>query len=710
MASFVSPGVYVIEKDLSDYPVALNPSVVGLVGFANQGPINKATLVTSQQGLLTTFGNPSESITGQALEGGTEILETTNSMYFVRCSDSATAKDASSTVQMGSCPAFALSAGSYGVDHPLYLSIQVNVDGTNVYSTPKKFNIPAGTSTGTSPSQAAALKSVIGGSLDGAGVGYYFDSTDTTTGWVAAGYAGSSVVLTASAYYNADRVGGGAVAGGDGDTAGLFEVDPSGGNAAAASSIDATGIHIVSTGGTTLYPTTTFGYSVQSLYPGIGYNEGTNTDGTTSGFSTQVLKTGGINTNVSINKEGAAEESFRMSLVASGSFAEDQLNTGSTDLKSQYVKGYFTYQGSDAGVTALTNFQDQLSSNFVGARINGGNGTLYVGTRPVGQAAGGDDLSGINPRFCKFIEGTYTLAGGANGTEEDTQLIGTVAEKTGLYALDDDTLNISMGAVPGIATQTVQNALVSLAETSQNFLAVVSPPEGLNSVQQAIDWSNGQSDERTAALASNFAAVYWSWVKTFDVIAQKDRYYDPCIFAIRQMAYTDDIGEPWFAPAGVVRGRLTKPTEVEVSVNQGDRDSMYSGGNIVNPIVNFPQQGIMIFGQRTAQRTPTALDRVNVRRLLIIIRKTLLASTRRFVFEPNDAITWEKIVNVVNPLLDDILRRRGLVDYKIVCDETTNTPVRVDRNELWCKILLKPTKTAEIVVFELNLTNQSATL
>ena len=322
----------------------------------------------------------------------------------------------------------------------------------------------------------------------------------------------------------------------------------------------------------------------------------------------------------------------------------------------------------------------------------------------------GSGVASVNPRFCKFKEGTYTLTGGTNGDEGATELIGTVADKTGIYALDDDTLNISLGAVPGIATQTVQNALISLAETSQNYLAVVAPPEGLTSVQQAIDWSNGQSDERTAAIASNYAAIYWPWVKTFDVVAQKDRYYDPAIFAIRQMAYTDEVGEPWFAPAGVVRGRLTKPTEVEVSVNQGDRDSMYSGGNVVNPIVNFPQQGIMIFGQRTAQRNPTALDRVNVRRLMIIIRKQLLASTRRFVFEPNDATTWEKIVNVVNPMLDDIARRRGLVDYKVICDETTNTSVRVDRNELWCKVLLKPTKSAEIVVFELNLTNQSATL
>ena len=146
-----------------------------------------------------------------------------------------------------------------------------------------------------------------------------------------------------------------------------------------------------------------------------------------------------------------------------------------------------------------------------------------------------------------------------------------------------------------------------------------------------------------------------------------------------------------------------------MSVNQGDRDSMYSGGNVVNPIVKFPQQGIMIFGQRTAQRNPTALDRINVRRMLIVIRKSLLASTRRFVFEPNDATTWEKVVNVVNPMLDDIRRRRGITDYKVVCDETVNTPVRVDRNELWCKVLIKPTKAAEIVIFELNLTSQSAT-
>jgi len=139
---------------------------------------------------------------------------------------------------------------------------------------------------------------------------------------------------------------------------------------------------------------------------------------------------------------------------------------------------------------------------------------------------------------------------------------------------------------------------------------------------------------------------------------------------------------------------LTKPVEVEVKLTQGERDVMYSDGNVINPIVSFPQQGITIFGQRTAQRTASSLDRVNIRRLMIYLRKVILSATRRFVFEPNDRFTWAQIEGVLNPFLDDIARRRGISEFRVVCDDSVNTPVRVDRNELWCKVLLKPTKTA----------------
>jgi hypothetical protein len=272
MASFVSPGVYVIEKDLSDYPVSINPSVVGVVGFADQGPINKATLITSQERLIQTFGNPNESITGQGLEGSIEILETTNSMYFVRCSDADTAADASATVIIGSCPSFRVSAGDYGTSASVYFKVQVNVDGKDQYPEPKGFAVPAGTSIGSASSQATALISVFGGGLDGTPIGSFYGSSDTANGWVTAGYAGSGVVLTASSYSDSTYAT---------PLSALQIVTPSGGvesEIQASTTVSITGIDILSTG-----VASSLAYSVQSLYPGRGYNEGANTDGTTSG-------------------------------------------------------------------------------------------------------------------------------------------------------------------------------------------------------------------------------------------------------------------------------------------------------------------------------------------------------------------------------------------------------------------------------------------
>ena len=137
---------------------------------------------------------------------------------------------------------------------------------------------------------------------------------------------------------------------------------------------------------------------------------------------------------------------------------------------------------------------------------------------------------------------------------------------------------------------------------------------------------------------------------------------------------------------------------------------MYSGGNVINPVVNFAQQGITIFGQRTSQRSTSATNRINVRRMLIAIRKAILAGTRQYAFEPNDVFTWNKVKGSLDPYLSQIQRRRGITEFRVVCDETVNTPARVEKGELWTKIILKPTKTAEILVFEVNLTTQSAQL
>ena len=701
MTSFVSPGTYVIEKDNSNYPVSINPSVVGLVGFATQGPVNDLTLITSQEQLLTTFGDPAETIPGQGLEGALEILEATNTLYFVRAADADQAAEASGSIDIGGCPAVAVSADSYGLDGgtDIYFDVQVSIDGVDVYTTPKQFDVPAGT-LGSAANQADALKKIIGGSVDGAKVGVEYDTTEVAgsdaSGYIRGGFAGSGVILEISAYSTDART---AAVGLSALVPVLLDGTTDDANyPIGASSLSVTGCTFESTGANGI------AYVVESLYPGGGYNLGTKEDGSTSGFSAEITRTGGITNTLQINRNGYTAESFKGSVVAEGAWWESVINTGDDNKTSTFVKANFY----EADVAVDLNYLSSIVQPIEDLGITAG--TLNA----KGQTAG-DNFSVANAkgaRFIKLIEGTYDLTGGDSGipaaAQQPATLIGTAADKTGLYALDDDLKNISIAAIPGITDESVQNNLITLAEDSQNFLAVVAPPEGYTTLQEAIDWHNGQSDERTAAITSNFAAIYWPWVQNYDVFAKKDRWYDPSIWAIRVMCTTDDQADPWFAPAGTTRGRLTKPTDVEVNVNQGDRDSMYSGGNVINPIVNFPQQGIVVFGQRTAQRDGSALDRVNVRRLLIVIRKSVLAVTRRFVFEPNDATTWEKVEKVLELYLDEIKRRRGLVEYKVVCDETTNTAIRVDRNEMWAKCILKPTKAAEIVVVELDLRSQSA--
>jgi phage tail sheath protein FI len=378
--------------------------------------------------------------------------------------------------------------------------------------------------------------------------------------------------------------------------------------------------------GTTLYSglTNAVSYYVESLYPGAGYNAGTLSNGNVSGNSVTINDLGFSNSLLTVNQDGTSIENFKTSFLTSSTWIEDVINTGSTNVKSAVIKGYLTSCLTDFSPTKLTNFTDSLTTLGV-ASITGN----YAGT-----------VATYTPKFLKLINGTYSLAGGSNGTSTDNDvnalaLIGdpTVSPKTGLYALDNDSLNISIACAPGFTNQYLHNAGITLAEQSQNFIWLTSPPYGtVNGAQGAIDWSNGQSETRSAPLNSSYAACHAPWLQVYSVFNEIDMWLDPVIYAARQMCYTDSVSEPWYAPAGYVRGRLTKPADVEVVFNQGDRDSLYSGGNIINPIVKFPQQGIVIFGQRTCQRNPTALDRINVRRLLITLRKLILASTNRFAF------------------------------------------------------------------------------
>ena len=662
MAIPTSPSIVVLENDVSIYTPNINSSVVGVVGFANKGPVDVAKLVTSPEGLIKLFGKPASEIPGQGLEGALEILEATNQLYYVRAANSDKAS-ASATIPLGSCAAVQLDTSNWVASgaSAIWWSTTTHAGSTVTSSV---ITLPA--SSVAFPDNSDIFLNAFDPELvGGQDVFGYVDSSNRF--FIASKHAGSGTTLNVSS-----NIG----------------------------SLSCAPVNASGDAGTYTSSSTGLGYSISgasmrafSVDVGAGYNLSALNDGSTQGVSVEVDNVS-VADKLSINNDGSEAETFNVEFEASSArFAETLLINSLLNNKSDYIYLNAVSGTSDAD---WGGFPDQFGEKV----------TLSV-----------NNTASATPRFVKLTEGTYGLAGGnsgftnaatVNALSDETAVIGTAAAKTGIYALDDDALNISLAVIPGITDDDVQNALITLAESSKNFLALIAPPYGLDSTQDAFEWLNGKGDTRTAAVNSSYAAAYWPWVQVFNVFAGAEEWYDPAIFAARQCVFTDAVAEPWFAPAGFRRGRLTKPSDTELVLNQGDRDALYS--NSLNPITKDPTAGIAIFGQKTTQRLPTALDRVNVRRLMIYVRKVLLELGKPFQFEPNDSLTWELVEEALRPFISDLLARRAIVEGNVKCDATTNTSARVERNEMWCSISIKPTKAAETVVFEVNLTSQSATL
>jgi hypothetical protein len=200
---------------------------------------------------------------------------------------------------------------------------------------------------------------------------------------------------------------------------------------------------------------------------------------------------------------------------------------------------------------------------------------------------------------------------------------------------------------------------------------------------------------------SNYAATYYPWVKTIDVNTNKLIAVPPSVLLPGVFASNDRVAAEWFAPAGLNRGGLIGAVAVQNRLTQSEKDTLYEGK--VNPIVQFPGQGIVVFGQKTLQDKPSALDRINVRRLLLTVRKYIASTSRYLVFEQNTAETRNRFLNIVNPYLESIQQRQGLYAFRVVMDDSNNTPDVIDRNIMKGAIYLQPTKTAEFIQIDFNI-------
>jgi len=202
-------------------------------------------------------------------------------------------------------------------------------------------------------------------------------------------------------------------------------------------------------------------------------------------------------------------------------------------------------------------------------------------------------------------------------------------------------------------------------------------------------------------LDTNYAGVYYPWVKTIDVNTNKLIAVPPSVIMPAVYANNDRLAAEWFAPAGLNRGGLMGAVAVTNRLTHAERDELYEGR--VNPIAQFPGQGISAYGQKTLQAKPSALDRINVRRLLITVKKYIASTSRYLVFEQNTTDTRNKFLNAVNPYLEGIQQKQGLYAFKVVMDDTNNTPDVIDRNIMKGAIFLQPTKTAEFIQIDFNI-------
>lgn len=210
-----------------------------------------------------------------------------------------------------------------------------------------------------------------------------------------------------------------------------------------------------------------------------------------------------------------------------------------------------------------------------------------------------------------------------------------------------------------------------------------------------------------SALDTSYAAAYWPWVQIVDSATNMYRWVPASVVMGGVIAFNDKVSYEWYAPAGLNRGGIETAVRAERKLTHSNRDTLYEKS--VNPLATFPGSGVVCWGQKTLQKKASALDRVNVRRLLINLKKFIASTSRYLVFEQNTETTRSKFLNVVNPYMERVQQKQGLYQFKVVMDSSNNTPDIVDRNILKGEIYLQPAKTAEFIVIDFNVLPTGAT-
>jgi hypothetical protein len=373
---------------------------------------------------------------------------------------------------------------------------------------------------------------------------------------------------------------------------------------------------------------------------------------------------------------------------------------GSYPNKSKYVRvssilntpDYLDENGDIADAAYTGSLPGINSGSFSGGSVG------HSGVDGLGNEAGN---SGASPKFNETMA-TQNMQGfdpnaandGKNAYEDAINILG-----------NQDEYDINLVLMPGLTDHAATTGAslitkaIDMCEDRGDCFVIADP--GL--YDQALTTAATKAEARD----SSYAAMYYPWIQIADADLGKNVWVPPSVMMGGVYAFNDKVAHPWFAPAGLNRGGIDMAIQAERKLTHSNRDSLYESN--VNPIATFPGQGVTVWGQKTLQKKSSALDRINVRRLLIKVKKFIASASRFLVFEQNTNATRKRFLSIANPFLEQVQSNSGLNTFKVVMDESNNTPDVVDRNILYGQIFLQPTRTAEFIVLDFTVQPTGAT-
>jgi len=370
-------------------------------------------------------------------------------------------------------------------------------------------------------------------------------------------------------------------------------------------------------------------------------------------------------------------------------------------------RSYLSPLASDAAVYHNPSFSldDMLGNDTATAGKFGGATTFASGSNPISLTAsalgqrkfvvpmqGGFD--GMNPAIKKKVGKEITATNQQGFDCSAATASGSVAYERAINAISNqDEFDINLLATPGLI-YTIHPNPINIA------IDMVKARGDAFYIFDSSAWGDTIATTTNAVASSdtNYAATYYPWVKLLDDTVNLPLWVPPSVVIPGVIAQNDRVAHEWFAPAGLNRGGLRGVLEAKTRLTHAERDILYEGR--VNPIASFPGQGVVVFGQKTLQAKPSALDRINVRRLLIRLKKFIASSSRYLLFENNTTATRARFMNIVNPYLDSVQSNQGLSAYRVVMDDTNNTADVIDRNQLVGQIFIQPARAVEFIVLD----------